>query len=90
MTHPSMHPIPDPQAEMERLAAARKPSGDKTVTMTVEPHSGPGQPVEWMVTIERGNARHVQVVYLTAMERAQLACLLDNGTSSVTFVDVTA
>jgi hypothetical protein len=53
--------------------------------MTVE-RSDPG---EWMVTVERGKADSVQVMFLSDMERAQLAALLSNESSlSVTFRDI--
>ena len=48
----------------------------------------------WQVTLERGNGDFIQVLDLTEMERAQLACLLEMapnavGTVSCSFVDVT-
>jgi ABC-type antimicrobial peptide transport system ATPase subunit len=45
----------------------------------------------WLITVERGNADHVQTLKLTDMEARQLAALLDiRGPVSVTFEDVTA
>lgn len=84
-----MREIPDAQAEMERLAAVRKPVADRTVTITAGKTAELRARAEFAVTVERAGGLS-QRLRLSAGEYERLRGLLarDPGEGpSVTFED---
>ena len=86
---PGAREIPDPQAEMERLAAARHGIPGRAVRITAEKTASLSALEEFSVTVER-DGRPARVLSLSAGEYAALCALLAGRARTVTFEDETA